>query len=60
VLQPIRQIPEVHCLNCCGAIASRVRGDILLCPGCGYAHELSRDLIPREPSAAALRFDGTL
>ena len=59
--RPVTQLSEAFCLNCCKAIVAAVgdnrevrEGDILLCPSCGYAMELSRDLIPREPSAAAL------
>jgi hypothetical protein len=60
-MQPVRQIPSAHCLNCCKAIVAAVggnretrAGDILLCHRCGYAMEFSRDLILHEPSAAAL------
>jgi hypothetical protein len=59
--RPVTRLSDAFCLNCCEAIVAAVggnretrAGDILLCPYCGYAMEFSRDLILREPSAAAL------
>lgn len=60
-MQPVRQIPSAHCLNCSEEIVAAAggnreprEGDIVLCPYCGYAMKFSQDLIPHEPSAAAL------
>jgi hypothetical protein len=61
--RPVTQLPDAFCLNCCKALGAAVgdnrearEGDILLCSSCGYAMEFSRDLIPCEPSAAALSY----
>ena len=60
-VRPVTRLSDAFCLNCCKAIVAAIgdnrearEGDILLCPSCGYAMEFSRDLIPCEPSAAAL------
>ena len=59
-MQLVRQIPKTFCLNCCAAIVAAAggnreprEGDILSCHRCGYLMELSSDLVPHMPSAAA-------